>query len=218
MLIPEACWLGRLEYGAALARQHAERAAVLDGRSAGALWLLEHDPVVTTGRRNAAVDEDALRGQGVAVFHTDRGGLATWHGPGQLVAYVILDLSAHRIKVREFVAALEDTAIAWLAEQGVIADRREGYRGVWVNRDKICAVGVHIRRGVSTHGLALNLTPDLSGFGLITPCGITDGGVTSLARHRSNAPSSAEAAVSFGCVLRAQLTLLAASIRPQTHG
>jgi lipoate-protein ligase B len=176
-------WLGRVPYGWAWRLQHLRRDAIVAGRAPEAFWLLEHDPVITTGRR--AVDdlpaEAVLHLKGVSLFRAERGGLATWHGPGQLVGYLLLDIARHGHKVRTFVCAVEQGIIDWLRARGVGAHRREGYPGVWVGREKICAVGFHFRHGVSMHGFALNLCPNLGGFALITPCGIVDGGVTSLA-------------------------------------
>lgn len=174
-------WLGTVEYGEALQAQRAHREALIAGEAGPEIWLLEHPPVVTTGRRG--VDDlvpSRIASAGYALYTTERGGLATCHEPGQLVAYVLID--ARAIGVWRTVAAVERTIADWLGEQGVHAGPREGYPGVWVGRDKICAVGLHFRAGRTMHGLALNLTNDLRGFGLITPCGIRDGGVTSLSR------------------------------------
>lgn len=185
----EVAWLGRVPYREALARQRARREAVIAG-APEALWLLEHDPVVTTGRRDAGdLDAEALARAGIDLVATERGGLATWHGPGQLVGYLIVDLHRRRLGVRGLVTALEQGLIDWLGAQGVAAGRREGYPGVWVGRDKIAALGLHFRLGVSLHGFALNLTNDLDGFARIVPCGITDGGVTRLADRIPAAPS-----------------------------
>lgn len=191
-------WLGRLAYADALDRQRARREAVITGAAPEVIWLLEHPPVVTVGRRPAPGTPDAaeLSARGVGFHRVERGGLATWHGPGQLVAYVIIDAWRRSLGPRRMVTLLEQAVIDWLSELGVMAGRRNGLSGVWIGTDKICAIGLHFRRGVSLHGLAINLDPDLSGFGLIVPCGITEGGVTSLARLIGHAPSPAEAAPS----------------------
>lgn len=163
--------------------QVARRSAIQRGEAPEAVWMLEHPEVITTGRRSVVdLDEAALAAAGVEVFHTERGGLATWHGPGQLVGYLLVDLHRHGHGAKSFVCGLEAGVIAWLRAQGVPAARREGYPGVWVGHDKICALGIHIDRGVAIHGFALNLCPDLRGFSRITPCGITEGGVTSFER------------------------------------
>lgn len=170
-------WLGRLEYRWAHRLQHLRREAIVRGSAPEALWLLEHNPVVTTGRRSV----EQLPQRGIPVVRTERGGLATWHGPGQLMAYVLVDLRARGLSVKGLVAGMEDAVMTWLASMGVKGQRRCGYPGVWVGPDKICAVGIHIRRGVSMHGLALNLHNDMTGYADILPCGITDGGLTTVA-------------------------------------
>lgn len=175
-------WRGTIEYGRALEEQRAYRERVITREAPEALWLLEHPPVITLGRRAGEVDldRDAIRAAGFAIHETERGGLATCHEPGQLVGYLFFDAS--RLGVRRTVETLEDGLLAWCAGRGLEAGRREGYPGIWVGREKICALGLHVRLGVTMHGFALNLVNDLRGFGLITPCGITDGGVTTVAR------------------------------------
>jgi lipoyl(octanoyl) transferase len=198
-----ARWLGRLPYLWALALQRARRDAIVAGTAPEELWLLEHDAVVTVGRRAVAGLGDEVAG--IPVVHTERGGLATWHGPGQLVGYLLADAGARRWSVRGTVTALEEGILAWLAERGVAGGRRADARGVWVGSDKICAIGLHVRRGVTMHGFALNLTNGPEGFDAIVPCGITDGGVTSLARLEGAAPAPREAAPSVGRAVLAAL-------------
>lgn len=196
---PSPVWLGRLPYRWAHALQAARREAILAGRAPEALWLLEHDPVVTLGRRGGEVGSAE-----VEVVRTERGGLATWHGPGQLVGYLLIDVASRGIGVRGAVRAVEQGIADWLIGRGVPAGRRDGLPGVWVGRDKICAIGMHFRRGVSMHGFALNLVNPLDGFGAIVPCGITDGGVTTLARLVGSAPVPAACAAEVGrSVIRA---------------
>ncbi len=196
-------WLGRVPYGEALTLQRAAREAVIAGEAPEQIWLLEHDPVITTGRREAAgvPSEARLSEAGIARFAVERGGLATWHGPGQLVAYLFIDAGGRGIGVRGLVAAMEEGVIRWLASQGIAAGRREGLAGVWVGPEKICAIGLHIRLGVSMHGLAVNLKPDLGAFDLIVPCGIVGAGVSSVAKILGAAPSPEEAAESLGASL-----------------
>lgn len=189
-------WLGRLGYRWAWRLQRTRRQAILDGTAPEAFWLLEHDPVVTTGRR--AVQELP---EDIEVVRTERGGLATWHGPGQLVGYLLIDAAGRGLGVKRTIAGVEDGVIAWLVGQGVQAGRRAGYPGVWVGQDKICAVGMHFRRGISMHGFALNLDPDLGSWRGFVPCGIEDGGVTSLARVTGSSPTPWEAAPSVGAVV-----------------
>ena len=165
------------------ARLVAERQA---GRIPDTLLLLEHDPVFTLGRNaraeNVLLSEDALRAQGFAVFETGRGGDVTYHGPGQVVGYPILDLSPDRCDVHRYVRDLEEVMIRTCADYGIQATRVAGMTGAWVGTEKIGAIGVRIARWVTSHGFAFNVSTDLSPFGLIVPCGIQDRGVTSLER------------------------------------
>ena len=203
-------WLGRRPYGEVLEQQRAHRAAILAGEADEAIWLLEHDPVITVGRRPApgTPSPEQLAARGVAHFAVERGGLATWHGPGQLIAYIMVDAASRRLGVKGLVCAVEQGVIDWLKTLGVQASRRAGYPGVWVMDaipQKICALGMHFRRGVSMHGIALNLTCNLDGFSLITPCGITDGGVTTLAQLRALQCPPAQAADGVGAALSAAI-------------
>jgi lipoyl(octanoyl) transferase len=201
----EWTWLGRVPYREAWEAQRLRREAVIAGAAPPVLWLLEHDPVVTEGRRptEGGLAPEALHRLGIDHVRTERGGLATYHGPGQLVGYLICPLQHFSQTVKGTVARLEDGLVAWLASLGVRAGRRPAYRGVWVDHDKIAALGLHFRQGVSMHGFALNCTVDLEPFRFIVPCGITDGGVTSLARllgeaaptPRDAAPQVAEAVI-----------------------
>jgi lipoate-protein ligase B len=206
-------WLGTVPYGEALERQRAFREQVIAGTEPESIWLLEHPPVLTTGRRAVSdlPPREVFTARGIEMFETERGGLATYHGPGQLVAYVFVDAFRRGLGVRGTVDALEGGVIAWLRTRGVGAERSCEHRGVWVGTDKICAVGLHFRKGVSMHGLALNLTTDLSPYALFTPCGITEGGVTSLARLTGRAPSPAEAAPAVAAELSAALGGVAAA-------
>jgi lipoyl(octanoyl) transferase len=158
--------------------------AIAFGTEPETVWLLEHPPLYTAG--TSAEDKDLLDPGRFPVFRTGRGGQYTYHGPGQRVAYVMLDLRRRGGDVRAFVAGLEQWLIDTLALLGVAGERREDRVGVWVRRgdgreDKIAAIGIRLRRWVSYHGISLNVAPDLSHFGGIAPCGITEHGVTSLA-------------------------------------
>lgn len=188
--------LGRVAYPDALALQRqlvGERQA---GRIPDTLLLLEHDPVVTLGRtarrEHLLLDEAGLARRGVALFEAGRGGDVTWHGPGQVVGYPIVDLSPDRRDVHRYVRDLEEVMIRTCADYGVTARRVEGLTGCWVGDAKIGAIGVRIARWVTSHGFAFNLAPDLAGFALIVPCGIRDREVTSLERLLGGAPPSAE--------------------------
>ena len=165
-----------------LSRKLAEPAEL-----SGYLLLLEHPPTITFGyslkgdqaRNQLRVSENFLHARGILVYHTDRGGKATYHGPGQLVAYPILKLDRFRFSARDYVGRLEQWAIDWLESVGIAAGRDPQYPGVWVGKMKIASVGVRIEKHVSRHGLAINLWPDLSCFDLIVPCGIPGRKVTS---------------------------------------
>jgi len=158
-------------------------AAIRMGEAPEQVWLLQHPPLYTAG--TSADAADLLDRERFPVFETGRGGQYTYHGPGQRVAYVMLDLKHHGSDVRAYVHDLEELMIRTIAEFGVTGERREGRVGIWVARgggkeDKIGAIGVRVRKWVSFHGLALNVAPDLSHFGGIVPCGIQEHGVTSL--------------------------------------
>ncbi|MCB9549990.1 MAG: lipoyl(octanoyl) transferase LipB [Myxococcales bacterium] len=177
--------LGRVPYREAWALQQALVAERLAGTIPDTLLLLEHDPVITLGRagsRDSLLhDEAALAREGVELVHSDRGGDATWHGPGQVVGYAILDLRPDWKDVRRFVSALEQTMIDACADFGVAVGRVPGAPGVFVDgQRKIGAIGARFTRWISHHGFALNVCPNLSGFRLIIPCGLRDKGVTSL--------------------------------------
>ena len=157
--------------------------AIRDGVAPETVWLLQHPPLYTAG--TSAASDDLLDAERFPVFQTGRGGQYTYHGPGQRVGYFMLDLKHHGSDVRAYVNSLEEVMIRTIAEFGVIGERREGRVGIWVERgggreDKIGAIGVRVRKWVSFHGLALNVDPDLSHFGGIVPCGISEHGVTSL--------------------------------------
>lgn len=189
-----------MAYAGAYARQEREVEAVVGERErgggrgegrAGTVLLVEHDPVITVSRRAKApahvlASPAVLERAGVALETTNRGGDVTYHGPGQLVVYPILDLSRLGLGLHEYMRLLEQAVIDTLAAFGVAGRRDETATGVWVGEGgglaKVAAMGVHVRRWVSMHGLALNVTTDLSHFGLIVPCGLVGRPVTSLAR------------------------------------
>lgn len=179
-------------YPEAVAQMEARAAAIAAGQADELVWLLEHPPLYTAGV--SARDEDLLDAGRFPVHRTGRGGQFTYHGPGQRVAYVMLDLGARGRDIRAFVRGLEGWVIDALAAFGVQGEMREGRVGVWVRRgglddhgrrwereDKIAAIGVKVRRWVSFHGVSLNVEPDLGHFSGIVPCGVTEHGVTSLA-------------------------------------
>ena len=182
---------GLVAYPDAVAMMDAAVAEIADGHRPETVFLLEHPPLYTAG--TGARAEDLVDATRFAVFDTGRGGQFTYHGPGQRVAYVLLDLKRRRQDVRAFVAALEAWIIATLAQFHVVGERREERVGVWVRRperpgdpdgavaeDKIAAIGIRVRRWVTFHGISLNVDPDLDHFSGIVPCGIRGHGVTSL--------------------------------------
>ncbi len=170
-------------YPDALAHMEARAEAIAAGTAGEQVWLLEHPPVYTAG--TSANDADLLEAR-FPVYHTGRGGQFTYHGPGQRVGYVMLNLKQRKPDVRAFVFDLEQWLIETLALFNVKGERREGRVGIWVDRgngreDKIAAIGVRIQRWVTFHGVSLNVEPDLSHFSGIVPCGVSQHGVTSLA-------------------------------------
>ena len=178
---------GLVPYPEAVAAMETRAAQIADGESGELVWLLEHPPLYTAGV--SAKPSDLLDADRFPVFHSGRGGQFTYHGPGQRVAYVMLDLTKRARDVRAFVAALEAWIVGSLARFNIEGQIREGRVGVWVERrapgippreDKIAAIGVKLRRWTSFHGIALNVEPDLSHFGGIVPCGVSEFGVTSL--------------------------------------
>jgi lipoyl(octanoyl) transferase len=176
-----------LPYDESLALQRELVAHRQAGRIADTLLLVEHPPVLTVGvrgdggRSHILVSEEALAARGMQVYETGRGGDVTYHGPGQIVGYPIVDLKPDRCDVHRYVRDLEDVLIRVAADVGIEAGRVTGLTGVWAGREKLAAIGVRISRWVTSHGFALNVTTDLRDFELIVPCGIADRGVTSLA-------------------------------------
>jgi lipoyl(octanoyl) transferase len=172
-------------YEEAVARMESRVDAIIRGEAPEAVWLLEHPSLYTAG--TSAKDNDLINANGLAVFQSGRGGQYTWHGPGQRVAYVMLDLKRRNPDLRAFVQSLEDWLIATLRDFGVVGEKRPDRIGVWVKRkdsefdDKIAAIGIRLRKWVSFHGVALNIDPDLSHYEGIVPCGVRGHGVTSLA-------------------------------------
>jgi lipoyl(octanoyl) transferase len=172
-------------YPEALAQMEARVAKIAGGKAKELVWLLEHPPLYTAG--TSAKREDLLDGVRFPVFETGRGGQFTYHGPGQRVGYVMMDLRRRGNDVRRFVFDLEEWLIRTLARFNVRGERREGRIGIWVaspsgREEKIAALGIRVRRGVSFHGVSLNVDPELEHFSGIVPCGIQGHGVTSLAK------------------------------------
>jgi len=172
---------GLTDYPEAVAFMEARAAAIAEGTEGELVWLVEHPPIYTAGTSAKAAD---LLDARFPVYRTGRGGQFTYHGPGQRVGYVMLNLKTRRADVRAFVHNLEEWLIATLAQFNVKGERRAGRVGIWVVRgdreDKIAAIGVRVRRWVTFHGISLNVTPDLTHFSGIVPCGVSEHGITSL--------------------------------------
>jgi lipoyl(octanoyl) transferase len=178
--------LGPTPYGEAWDLQRRVAAAVLDGSAPDTVVLLEHPPVITVGRRTGEGELHVPAGADVEIVETDRGGKSTYHGPGQLVCYPILDLNRHGRDVRRYCRDLEEAVVRTLAGFGLDGTRIDGLTGVWLEPPprKVASIGVHISRWVTTHGYALNVDPDLEPFtGWITACGLEDAVFTSMARE-----------------------------------
>ena len=193
--------LGRVPYAEGLELQRQLVDAVHDGRIGNTLVLLEHPPVLTLGRNasreNILATEEFLAYRGVEVHEINRGGDVTYHGPGQLVGYPIFDLRSFtpRLGAVDFVRRMEEALIRACGDFGVMTTRVPGRTGVWslagggILEKKLCAIGIHIARGITSHGFALNVDPDLRDFELIVPCGIADRAVTSLEREADSPPA-----------------------------
>jgi lipoyl(octanoyl) transferase len=213
--------LGRVPYAEGLELQRQLVDAVHDGRIGNTLVLLEHPPVLTLGRNasreNILATEEFLAYRGVEVHEINRGGDVTYHGPGQLVGYPIFDLRSFtpRLGAVDFVRRMEEALIRACGDFGVMTTRVPGRTGVWslagggILEKKLCAIGIHIARGITSHGFALNVDPDLRDFELIVPCGIADRAVTSLEREADSPPAMEAvrnaAARHFGRVFEGQV-------------
>ncbi len=178
--------LGLVDYAAGLELQRERVALRKAGQIPDTLLLLEHPHVYTLGRnadeKNLLVSAEWLAARGAQVFRTDRGGDVTYHGPGQIVGYPILDLTQHRRDISWYLRSLEEVFIRAARDYGIEADRSPGAAGVWVGNDKLVAMGVHLSRWVTSHGFAFNVNTDLRYFEAIVPCGLHGRGVTSLAK------------------------------------
>jgi lipoyl(octanoyl) transferase len=196
-------FLGRIPYAEAVELQHAVQASLKAGEGPERLLLLEHPHVYTLGRNADAADvlasPEHLRARGVEVAECDRGGQVTYHGPGQLVGYPIVNLSPDRRDVRRYVRDLQETLIRTLAEYGIRAEPREGqaFVGVWVGEEKIASIGVHLSRWITTHGFALNVSTDLSYFSGIVPCGLHQVRLTSIEHLTGKSPALSEVAAIY---------------------
>lgn len=213
-------YLGRVPYAEAVEMQHAARAALKAGEGPERFLLLEHPHVYTLGRNASAEDvlagPEQLAARGVEVAECDRGGQVTYHGPGQLVGYPVVNLSPDRRDIRRYVRDLQEVLIRTLAEYGVTArpGEEQAFIGVWAGEAKIASIGVHLSRWITTHGFALNVSTDLSYFTGIIPCGLRQVSMTSIERLVGRAPSLPEIAAvcarHFGQIFDRELVSAAA--------
>src|SRR5687768_2793364 len=206
--------LGRLPYDEALELQRAAARARISGAVPQDLLLLvEHPPVVTLGRSSKAqhllCTADMLASRGVALFEVERGGAVTYHGPGQLVGYPIIDLKRHKQDLHWYLRQVEASLITTLALAGLPGEINPGKTGVWVGGRKIASIGVHARDWVTWHGFALNVTTDLSAFDVIVPCGIAGVEMTSMARELGAAPAADDVARTVSNTFAAPFSLSA---------
>jgi lipoyl(octanoyl) transferase len=182
----DARWLGLTSYADGLRLQEQAVNSLRTGEGAEQLLLLEHPHVFTLGRgadsRNILATADELESRSVEVYETGRGGDVTYHGPGQLVGYPIINLKPDRCDVHRYVRDIEEVLIRTVGEFGIRGERVSGLTGVWVGNEKVAAIGVRIARWITSHGFALNVNTNLDYFNMIVPCGITDKGVTSISR------------------------------------
>jgi lipoate-protein ligase B len=178
--------LGLIEYGQAYELQKRLHSARLKGKISDTLLLLEHHPTLTIGKsgsmKNILVSKDKLTNKGIAIFSIDRGGDVTFHGPGQLVGYHIIDLSHRGKDIHRYVHDLEEIIIRTLNDFSIGADSDEGNAGVWVENEEVAAIGLSVRSWVTMHGFALNVNPNLEYFSLINPCGFSDRKATSMSK------------------------------------
>jgi lipoate-protein ligase B len=178
--------LGLIDYGEAYHRQRKLLKQRLDGEIEDTLLLLEHPPTITIGKsgrmENVLVSKEQLAKEGISLFFTDRGGDVTYHGPGQLVAYPIIDLRNRGRDIHRYVKELEEAVIRTLADFSIAAHRDGSHAGVWVKEAEIAAIGLSVKRWITMHGIALNVNSNLGHFCLINPCGFSDRSATSMAR------------------------------------
>ena len=190
-----AGYLGMVPYDLALRLQQALSSARVEGLIPDVLLLLQHPPAFTVGRfrgeEDIIVPREMLTREGIAVFHTNRGGGVTYHGPGQLIGYPVLNLKERRLGVRQYIWSLEEVIIRLLHTIGIQSHRVADQRGVWVGDKKICSVGINVSRHISTHGFALNVSNELHRFHYIRPCGLTGEVMTSVA-ELSGRPTEVE--------------------------
>ncbi len=208
----EARWLGRIGFAEALAQQEEfVRQKRAQPELPDALWLLEHDPVYTIGR---TPDQTSLRGASHLphpLFPINRGGQATWHGPGQLVGYFLIDLHRYGQDLHRYLRWIEAFLIELLAGYELPAKTRDGLTGVWIEQRKIASIGVGVRHWITMHGFALNVRGDLAAFDAITPCGIADVTMTSIEKESGRSPAVETVAATAAELARQRIANLAGS-------
>lgn len=208
-------YLNQIRYKEALQIQEStlEKIRQSTSRTPGYLYLLEHYPVITNGRfgkdDNYVIPLSQIEEMGVEVYNTERGGDLTYHGPGQLVSYPIIDLRTFKLGAKAYINSLEQVIINSLADFGIDSYRREYYPGVWTNNQKIASIGVAVKNGITMHGSALNVSTDLDAFRMIVPCGINDVVVTSMEKTLGSVVNMKDVTKSFinqfGNVFNAQI-------------
>ena len=185
-------YIGRTEFTKCFGLQEQIREALLDGSGPETVILTEHERVFTFGRReqgeNLLFSEKLLKKKGFSIVKTTRGGLVTYHGPGQLLIYPIINLRKHSLKVKEYVEKLENSVIDLVGKYGIKAERKDGFPGVWLGNKKIGSLGIHIKKMVTMHGFALNSFTNLDDFNYINPCGFKDITITSIEKEVSQKP------------------------------
>ena len=215
-------WLGRISYADALARQERLVEKRRSGEIGDTILLLEHEPVYTIGRTRDRSSLERSAHLPHPVIETNRGGQATYHGPGQLVGYPILDLRNHGQDLHAYLRCLEEAIITFAESHGIPAERCEGLTGVWVGRRKLASLGVGVRHWISMHGFALNVGSDLAGFDAIIPCGIRNVEMTSIEcqrRVKANADESSPLSVEHVAQqMQEHLTTALAKLRRMTSG
>ena len=179
-------YLGEIDYAQALKKQELLFQARIRGQSQDILLLLQHPHVFTVGRfrgeSDFTADSKTIAEKGIPIFHTNRGGSITYHGPGQLIGYPIIDLKKARLSVREYICNLEEVVLLSLHNIGIRGRRLPNLRGVWIDERKVCSIGINITNHITTHGFALNVNTDLSYFKMIDPCGLPHVMMTSIAK------------------------------------
>ena len=180
-------WLEAAPYDEMYTLQQSLRQQISAGDSQEYLLIVEHTPCITLGKRGGTIDYEKLP-TGTTIHQINRGGLATWHGPGQLVFYPIINLRQRKIGIRNFICGLEQSVLDLLSSYGISATRKKGTPGLWIDDHKIASIGLQIKNGISMHGIALNICNQMDGFAAIAPCGFAAGTMTAMIDHVDSVP------------------------------